>query len=147
VTAERLTYADLAARLGISPEAARSLVKRLRLPRSRANDGRTLVAIDLAEIAHKPMPARSPAGDQPVTALKARIAELQDALAKVEATASGHRADFERERDGADRLVTELLKATADLMSAREVTARLEGELAALRPKPTTWWRWLRSTG
>ena len=61
--------------------------------------------------------------------------------------AIGHRSDFERERDRADRLVTEMLKTTADLMAARVVTARLEGQLVALRPKPMGWWHWLRSTG
>jgi hypothetical protein len=137
----------LAERLTISPEAARSLVKRLRLPRSRSNDGKTLVAVDLSEITHKPLPARSSGGDHAVTALKAKIEMLEAELAKIERSSAGHRADFEHERVRADRLVTELLKATADLMAAREVTARLEGEIAALRPAPQTWWRWLRSTG
>ena len=45
---EQLTYAQIAERLGVSSEAARALAKRMRLPRSRANDGKTLVAIDLA---------------------------------------------------------------------------------------------------
>jgi hypothetical protein len=62
--------------------------------------------------------------------LKACIDSLQRELAKVEALAAGHRADFER--DHAEQLVAELLKATAD-------TARLEGELAARRSRP--WWR------
>ena len=53
--------------------------------------------------------------------------------------AGGHRADFERERDRAERLMAELLKATADAMTAKESAARLEGELAALRSRP--WWR------
>jgi hypothetical protein len=35
---------------------------------------------------------------------------LQAKLAKVEASAMGHRADFERERERADRLMTELLR-------------------------------------
>ena len=39
-----LTYAGLAERLKISPEAARALAKRLRLQRSRSNDGKTLVS-------------------------------------------------------------------------------------------------------
>jgi hypothetical protein len=30
----------------LSPEAARALVKRLRLPRQKANDGRVLVSVD-----------------------------------------------------------------------------------------------------
>jgi hypothetical protein len=53
---ESLTYADLAGRLGTSHEAARSLVRRLRLPRQMGNDGAVRVNIDLAEIRHKPLP-------------------------------------------------------------------------------------------
>ena len=65
-----------------------------------ANEGKILVVVDVAELAHKPMPARSPAGDHPITAtLKARVEALQAELAKVEAWVAGHRADFERERE------------------------------------------------
>ena len=56
---------------------------------------------------------------------------MQADLAKVEASAVGHWADFERER--ADRLMAELLRATADTMAAKETAARLEGGLARLR--------------
>jgi hypothetical protein len=161
---EALTYADLGQRLGCSPEAARSLVKRLRLPRQRANDGKTLVTVDLTEIEHKPLPARSPAGHQSVaTELKAHIELLETELARVEAAATGHRADFERERDR-DKLLSEVLRTTLDLMTAKETAARAEGELAvvrvqaegertaalqaqaelaALRARP--WWRRLRA--
>jgi len=110
------------------------------LPRQKANDGKVLVSVDLTEINHKPMPKRSPAGDHPVTAsLKARIEELEMQLAKAEAAASGHRADFERERERLDRLMVELLRANVDTMTAKEATARLEGELTGLRSRP--WWR------
>jgi chromosome segregation ATPase len=137
---ETLTYADLADRLKISPEAARAIAKRHRLPRSRANDGKTLVKIDLSEIQHRALPARSPGGHQAViTSLKAKIEALQAEIARLEAAAAGHRADFERERDRADRLMTELLKATGDMVTAKEATAWLEGELAALRSRPETW--------
>jgi len=119
-----------------SPEAARALVKRLHLPRQKANDGKVLVS----EINHRPMPARSPAGHHPVTAaLKGRVEELEAALAKVEAAAAGHRADFEHERHRAEQLMSELLRAIEDAMTAREKTAWLEGELTALRSRP--WWR------
>jgi hypothetical protein len=37
--------------------------------------------------------------------------------------------DFERERDRADRLMSEVLKATAETMVAKEAAARFEGEL------------------
>ena len=54
--------AALAERLTISPEAARALAKQLRLPRSRSNDGKTLVSIDMAEIKRTPLSARLPGG-------------------------------------------------------------------------------------
>lgn len=134
MSVETLTYAALGERLGCSPEAARALAKRLRLPRQKANDGKALVRVDLAEIDHKPLPARSPAGHLPVAAtMQARIADLENELAKVEAAAAGHRADFERERDRADKLISELLRATLDLMTAKESLARTEGELAVVR--------------
>ena len=53
---EMLTYAVLGARLKISSEAARSLVKQLRLPRSLSHDGKALVSVDLAEIKHTRRP-------------------------------------------------------------------------------------------
>ena len=53
MASENLTYAEIAARLGVSPEAARGLIRRLRLPRLRTNDSnKILVAIDFAEIRH-----------------------------------------------------------------------------------------------
>jgi hypothetical protein len=137
---EMLTYGQLGERLSCSPEAARSLVKRMRLPRQKANDGKALVSIDLSEINHKPMAARSSAGPHAAIAgLKGRVEALQTELAKVEAAAAGHRADFERERQRAEELVSELLGAIEDAMTAREKTARLEGELATMRLR--RWWQ------
>jgi hypothetical protein len=133
---ETLTYADLAARLGVSPEAARALAKRHRLPRTKGNDGKALVRVDLADIRHAPM-ARSKAGrsdgDHAAT-----IEAFRAEIARLETTATGHRADYERERDRADTLHAELLRMTGEAMGARENAARLAGELAA-RDRP--WWR------
>src|ERR1700751_6204247 len=112
---EPLTYAALGVRLTISPKAARSLAKRLRLPRSLSDDGKAAVSVHLAEIQHTPRPpGRREAGD---VALAAKIVALQAEIARLEATAAGHRADFERERDRADRLTAELLQATAESMA------------------------------
>jgi len=134
---EMLTYGALAERLKISSEAARAIAKRYRLPRSRANDGKALVRVDLAEIQHKALPARSPGGHQTVIAtLKARIEALQAEVARLQAASAGHRADFERERDRADGLLAEVLKAAAATTAAKEAMAWLEGELAALRSRP-----------
>jgi len=135
---EMLTYAELGERLKISPEAARALVKRHRLPRSRANDGRTLVQVDLAEISHSPVPrmTQPPVGH----ALKEKIEALQAELIEMEAIAKGHRADFERECERTNKLLAELLKTNTDAMVAREKAALLEGKLSVL-DQP---WRWPR---
>jgi hypothetical protein len=131
---EMLTYADLGERLKISPEAERALVKRHRLPRSRSNDGKTLVHVDLAEINHSPI-SRAPqaqGGHQMVTALKQKIEALQAELTEMEVVAKGHRADFERECERTNKLLAELLKTNTDSMAARERAALLEGKLSML---------------
>ena len=69
MTTESLTYSELGDRLGSSPEAARSLARRLRLLRKPGNDGKVRVIVDLAEIHYKPVPARSPDGPTRTTAL------------------------------------------------------------------------------
>ena len=128
---EMLTYAELGERLKISPEAARALVKRHRLPRSRSNDGKTLVQVNLAEISHSPV-SRGPqarAGHEPVAALKQKIETLQAELTEMEVIANGHRADFERECERTNKLLAELLKAGTESTAAREKAALLEGKL------------------
>src|SRR5215831_13157384 len=126
---ETLTYAELGVRLTISTKAARSLAKRLHLPRSLSDDGKAMVSVDLSEIRHTP---RSPGRREPGNvALEAKVAALQAEIARLETTAADHRADFERERERADRLMVELLQATAETMAAREAAARLEGSLMA----------------
>ena len=128
---EMLTYAALGVRLKVSPEAARALANRLRLPRSRSHNGKVVVSVDLAEIRHTP---RSPSAHVKGTSpLEAKIETLRAEIARLEAGAVSQRADFERERDRADCLMAELLKAMAGTVKAKEALARLEGELAALR--------------
>ena len=125
---EILTYAALGERLAISAAAARSLARRLQLPSSRSEAGKTLVSVDLADIRHTPRPRRRHEEGN-VTALAARMSALQAEIVRLEATAAGHRADFERERERADQLMVRLLQATAETMAARETAARLEGLL------------------
>jgi hypothetical protein len=149
---ESLTYEELADRLGTSAEAARSLARRLRLPRKPGNDGKARVTIDLTEIQYKPMRPRPP-GDRraDVDSLNARVEQLQGEVAALkvekqclEAAAVGHRADFERERDRSDALMSETLKLTGIAMSAREKAARLEGALSAVTGgRRRRSWRWL----
>ena len=131
---EMLTYAQLGEKLTISPEAARALVKRHRWPRSRSNDGKTLVQVDLTEISHSPIarPPQARPGDQLVASLKQKIEQLQAELVEAKTVASGHRADFERECERTNKLLAELLKATSEHMSAREKAALLEGKLSMM---------------
>jgi len=129
---ETLTYAALGARLKISAEAARLLVKRLGLPRSLAPDGKALVTADLAKIRHTPRPPGTRQAGT-IALLTTKIETLQAEIARLEAREAARRADFERERERADRLMVELFQATAETMAAKEATARLEGELAGLR--------------
>ena len=77
------------------------------------------MSMDLAEIQHQPLPGRSPDGHRVgTTSLKTKIDRLQAELARLE-----------EERDRADRLMAELLKATAEIMMiAKEVASRLENE-------------------
>jgi chromosome segregation ATPase len=134
MSVEILTYGALGARLNISPVAARSLARRLRLPRSLSEDGKALVSVDLAEIRHTP--GRRQAGD--VAQWTAKVAALEAEIVQLEARAAGHRADFEHERARADRLMVELLQARAEITAAREAAARLEGEVAVLRTRART---------
>ncbi len=131
MSVEMLTYAALGARLNISPKAARSVSRRLGLPRSLSDDGKALVRVDLAEIRHTPRPRRARADNSALQASK--IEALKAEIARLETSAADHSADFERERERADRLAVELLQSTAEMMAAKEMTARLEDEVAALR--------------
>jgi len=139
---EQLTYAQIAKRLSVSPEAARAIVKRHRLPRSRRNDGKTLAAIDLTEIRHKPLPARSPRGRRSVTdlvaTLKTRVAELETELAQAEERSAGHRVDFERERERADQLVTTQDRMVVELEALHSLLRSLLGAAQQAAPPVTS---------
>lgn len=144
-----LTYADLSARLDISREAARSLSRRRGWPRSRSDDGKALVSVDLSELRYTPRPRhRRQAGqvDAPIAKVEAveidasmaeieaiKIEAFKAEIARLEAVAAGYRAVFEREHERADRLAAELLQAAAETKAANAWAARLEDEVAALR--------------
>jgi hypothetical protein len=158
---ETLTYAALAQRLGCSPEAARALAKRRRWLRSVGNDGKARVQCDLDEVNRPPAVHRVPE-------LLAQVEALRDELAKAERSAAGHRADFERERERGDRLITELAtertarqadqdqlaaaraaadKATAELVDLARRLAQIAESQAVAEPEPPRRklgraWRW-----
>jgi hypothetical protein len=82
------------------------------------------------------------------TALKRQIERLRTEIAKLEVLTANRQATFRAafDRDGAEQLMADLLRMTADLMSARDSAARLEDELADLRRQRFLrpwWWRML----
>jgi hypothetical protein len=137
MSVELLTYADLGARLKISREAARSLARRRLWPRSRSDQGKALVSVDVSELRYRPRPRIGrEAGHIAASMAKIEAPEIEAFKAEIvrlEAEASLCRADFERERERADRLAVELKQATAETVAANEWAARLEDEVAALR--------------
>src|SRR5690242_18961511 len=103
MSVEILTYGALGARRNVSPEAARSLAKRLRLPRSLSEDCKRLVSVDLVVIRHTPQPLRRrQAGD--TGTLTAKIAALQAEISRLKTIGACQRDDFELERERADSL-------------------------------------------
>lgn len=134
---ELLTYADLGARLHISREAARSLARRRRLPRSRSEDGKALLSVDVPELRCTPRPRRGRRVD-PIDAFltqieAVKIETFKAEVARLEAVATAYRAVFERERERADRLAVELTQAAAETTAANAWAAILEDEVAVLR--------------
>jgi hypothetical protein len=145
---EQLTYAQIGDRLNISSEGARAIVKRNRLPRSHDKNGKALVAVDLDELQHKPLPVRSarllPMTDV-VATLKARIEQLEAELAAEQQRSAGHRAHYEHERERADLLARSHENLDIQLKNLR---LHLQAGRQAAAPRTLReWWRWLRTTG
>src|SRR3954454_22915768 len=119
-----MTYDDLAAAWGVSRDAARKKVEGLRIPRQTGNDGKARIMIDLAEVQHQPLTVkrdRRPGGDRAETeALREHVKTLRAEVDRVAALAEAHRADFERERDRAEKAVTELVDLATRLIEAEK---------------------------
>jgi hypothetical protein len=129
---EHLSYADIANRLGTSAAAARSLARRLRLPRILDNRGHAIVSIDFAEIAHNKRPAPDrPPDDQAVMdgmiAIRERLAVLGAELAAERERAADDRAAAQRDRGRLDQIAT----SVAELKVVAQATAA----------RPLPWWR------
>jgi hypothetical protein len=134
-----LSYAEVADRLGVTPEAARSRAKRLGWRRQLGNDGKALVWAALEP---------RPPGDGPVTprsppARKAVDPALVTALQAHNETLKGDiealRAQLEL---AGGELQAERARTSAAISAFADLADRLD-QLAAERAKP--WWR--RLTG
>lgn len=146
-----ISYVDLAARLGISPEAARQRAIRRRWRRTTANDGKALVLVEIDDL---PAPAqkRAPverenerenerpderAHERPddartVAALEAHVESLRAHLNAMDRLAAALRLDLDRERERGDGLDAELRQARAQTeQAAQEVLALVHKALEA----------------
>jgi len=137
---EWLSYAEVADRLGITPEAARSRAKRLGWRRQMSNAGRALVLIALEP---------RPPSDQPVTPRSSpgRKVDPEQIVTALEGHVATLKADVERLE--AQLAAAEGRLAAADHERAKAITAfasladRLDALAAANQRLP--WWR--RLTG
>jgi chromosome segregation ATPase len=152
-----MTYDELAATWGVSREAARKKVEGLRLPRQTGNDGKTRVMVDLAEVQHqpaKPKKDRRPPGDRTETeALRQHVETLRSEVERLLALAATNRADFERERDRAEKAMADLISLTdrlaetertkaenlVEIEKAQAQAAEARADLDAWKARP--WWR------
>jgi hypothetical protein len=150
---EWLSYQEVAARLGVSPEAARSRAKRLGWRRQLSNDGRAkvLVALEPRQPGDGPVAPRSPperkaADAHLINALEAHVATLKEQLAAAEGKAAEHIASLKAQLSGAEareaaalaELTAERSRTDAAIAAFASLADRLDA-LAAERSRP--WWR------
>jgi hypothetical protein len=132
---EWLSYAAVADRLGITPEAARSRAKRLRWRRQMSNDGRALVLVALEP---------SQPGDQPVTprsspGRKADASALAHALESHIKTLQSENETLRQQLAAAEGRATQEAEKTSRAIAAFSAIAKSFDALAAERARP--WWR------
>ena len=88
-----------------------------------------------------------------VATLKAKVAELEAELAAEQQRWAGHRADYERECERTDRMVTTQDRMVAELESLRTLLEVAHQSAQVVTPRTwseMTWGqriRWLRTTG
>jgi hypothetical protein len=154
---QMLTYDELATTWGVSREAARKKVEGLRLSKQSGNDGKVRVLIDLGEVEHHPLkrrPERKPTGDHAeAEALRQHVETLRAEVDRLTTLAMSNRADFERERDRAEKAAADLValidrisqveKAKAEtIFEAEAARAEVEKARAELQAwKARSWWR------
>jgi hypothetical protein len=116
-----MTYAEVADRLGVTPEAARSRAKRLGSRRQMGNDGRALV---LAALEPRP-PGEPPVTGPSPPGRKAADNAVHEQIARLEGELAGMREALAeaRGRAGAAEVHIETLKAQLTASEARVTAA------------------------
>jgi chromosome segregation ATPase len=157
MAAQLMTYDELATAWGVSREAARKKVEGLHLRRQAGNDGKARVMVDLSEVQHQPAKPkrdrRAPSLRAETEALQQHVETLRGEVERLLALTASHRADFERERDRAEKVTAELVTQVAKLAVLEKERAegvaalqmvqtnaeKARAELAEWKSRP--WWR------
>ena len=154
------TYVQAAKALGLSVEGVRQRARREMWRKQLGNDGKARIIIPadttspppheaagnqkIERPSNKRLPDGPTAGE--ITALQARISDLQEELSRSRNDVEREREERWQERNRADRLASELAemsKRMADAAGAKDDTTRrlqnVENTLAEMRARP--WWR------
>lgn len=99
MTTQTVTYAELAARLGITEDSAKRLVRRRKWPRKTGNDGKMRIDIPVDRLNLTP---DSPGDTPPVSPGVSPGDDPAVTIARLEAEISGLKALVEAERARAD---------------------------------------------
>jgi hypothetical protein len=99
MTTQTVTYAELAARLGITEDSAKRLVRRRKWPRKTGNDGKMRIDIPVDRLNLTP---DSPGDTPPVSPGGSPRDDSAVTIARLEAEISGLKALVEAERARAD---------------------------------------------
>jgi predicted RNase H-like nuclease (RuvC/YqgF family) len=140
-----LTYAELATRLGVSADGARTRAKRAGWPVIAGNDGRARVRVLASNLPERPPEQTASTTDhtvelrrayaERVTELKGELEEARGQVERWRSATEQTRAEVERER-----AVNGLLREQLERELAR--VGRLEEELRAMLAEARRpWWR------
>lgn len=97
-----LTYADLAARLGVREDSARKTAKRRRWQMTKGNDGRMRVQVPVDDLTLPPVPI-NPEQAATIARLETELAGLREIVARADDQRQAAQLDAERWRIEAAR--------------------------------------------
>lgn len=108
MTTQTVTYAELAARLGITEDSAKRLVRRRKWPRKAGNDGKMRIDVPVDRLVVTPdSPEDTPPVSPPVSPEGRPGDDSAVTIARLEAEISGLKALVEAERARADATATD----------------------------------------
>jgi hypothetical protein len=137
---QMMTYDELGALWGVSRDAARKKLESLKLPRQKRNHSKARVLIDIhTSLKARKETARRPAEVQAeIVALKPHIQTLIAEVERLTALAATRRADFEREREHAEKVSAEFARLINMVAKMEKWRAEMDAE-AEWRSR--LWWR------